>query len=144
MTVDRGKVTILMLLDLSSSRASAVVSCIGESDRCMLNNRLKLKSDKTNFILLGTPRQPVEKAKRHSVQLNGTDVQLSTTVTCLRVLIDSERTFAAHIKHLTGRCIYQLRQLRTVAPYQSPTMRTIVTASLDPQVLFTFVFCNPS
>ena len=39
---------------------------------------------------------------------------VSTTVTCLGVLIDSEPTFAAHIKRLIGRCFYQLRQLRTV------------------------------
>ena len=41
-------------------------------------------------------------------------MHLSTTVTCLGVFIDSELTFAAHIKRLTGRCFYQLRQLHTV------------------------------
>ena len=77
------------------------------------SQRVKLHTDKTDFILFGT-RQQIEKANFHSVQLSGIDVHLSTTVTCLGVLIDSELTFSAHIKHLTGRCFYQLCQLRTV------------------------------
>ena len=30
------------------------------------------------------------------------------------MLIDSDLTFAAHVRRLTGRCFYQLRQLRTI------------------------------
>ena len=66
-----------------------------------------------DFILLGA-RQQIEKANFHSVQLSGIDIHLSTTVRCLGVLIDSELTFSAHIKRLTGRCFYQLRQLCAV------------------------------
>ena len=76
-------------------------------------NRLKLKTDKTDFIFLGT-RQQIEKSNFHSVQFGGIDVHLLTTVTCLGVLIDSELTFSANIKSLNGRCLYQLRQLRNV------------------------------
>ena len=94
--------------DLCIASASAMVSCIGELDKWMCSSRLKLNADKMDFIL------QIEKANFHSVQLGGIDVHLSTTITCLGVLIDSERTLSAHIKRLTGRCFYQLRQLRTV------------------------------
>ena len=79
----------------------------------MCSNRLKLNTDKTDIILLGT-RQQIEKANFHSVQLGGNDVHLSTTVTCLRVSIDSGLTFSAHMKRLTGRCFCLLCQLRTI------------------------------
>ena len=99
--------------DLCVASSSAVVSCIGELDRWMGSNRLKLNIDMTDFVLLRT-RQQIQKANFHSVQLGGFDVHFSTTVTCLGVLIDSELTFSAHIKSLTGRCCYHLRQRRTV------------------------------
>ena len=79
----------------------------------MSNNRLELNTDKTVFVLLGT-RQQVEKANFPSVQLDRIAVHLSTTVTCLGVLIDRELTFSAHIKRFTGRCFHQLHQLRTI------------------------------
>ena len=93
--------------------ASAMVSCIGMLDRWMCSNRLKLNTDRTDLILLVT-RQQIEKVNFYFVRLGGIDVHLSTTLTCLGVLIDSELTFSAHIKRLTRRCFYQLRQLRTV------------------------------
>ena len=40
--------------DLCVASVSAVVSCIDELDRWMYSNRLKLNTDKTYFILLGT------------------------------------------------------------------------------------------
>ena len=37
-----------------------------------------------------------------------------TEVTCLGVVIDQEMKFAPHIKRLSGRSFYQLRQLRSI------------------------------
>ena len=99
--------------DLCVTSASAVASCIGELNRWMCSNRLKLNATRPTSSFLGMCQQ-IEKANFHSVQLCGFDDYLSTTVTCLGLLIDTELTFAAHIKHLTGRCFYQLCQLRTV------------------------------
>ena len=67
---------------LCVASASAVVSCIGDWHKWMCSNRLKVNTDKTDFILLGTCQQ-IEKANFHFVQLGGIDAQLSTTVTCL-------------------------------------------------------------
>ena len=69
-------------VDLCVASVSVVVSCIGELDRWMCSNQLKLNTDKTNFNYRDTPE----------------------------VLIDRELPFSAHIKRLTGRCFYQLRK----------------------------------
>ena len=50
--------------DLCVASASAVVSCIGELYGWMCSNQLKLNTDKTDFILLGTRRQ-IEKGNVH-------------------------------------------------------------------------------
>ena len=62
---------------------------------------------------LGT-RQQLAKINCKSIKINGCDIPISNQATCLGVLVDDEMTFAAHIRRLTGRCFYQLRQLRTV------------------------------
>ena len=79
----------------------------------MPSNPLKLNADKTDFILLGT-RQQLAKLNLPTIHLCGVNVLVSPIVTCLGVLIDSDLTFVAHVRRLTGRCIYQLRQLRTI------------------------------
>ena len=52
--------------DLCVASASAIVSCVGELDRWMCSNQLKLNTDKMDFILLGM-RKKTEKANFHSV-----------------------------------------------------------------------------
>ena len=59
--------------------------------------------DNTYFIILWTCQQR-EMANCHWVHLGIIDIQLSTMVTCLAVVIDSELTFMAHIKLLPERC----------------------------------------
>ena len=76
-------------------------------------NRLNLNADKTDFIWLGT-RQQLSKMNRDSIVLDGVNIKLSRELTPLRVVIDEELKFTNHMKGLTGRCYYQLRQLRTV------------------------------
>ena len=48
------------------------------------------------------------------IDISGIRVPVSTTVTCLGVLIDSELMFVARIRRLTGRCFHQLRQLLSI------------------------------
>ena len=90
-----------------------LVSCIGNINRWMLSNRLKLNSDKTDCILHGT-RQQLAKINCKSIKVNGCGIPISNQATCRGVLVDDDMTFAAHIRSLTGRCFYQLRQLLTV------------------------------
>jgi hypothetical protein len=50
------------------------------------------------------------------IVLGGTDTKLLETVrpTCLGLTVDIQLTFAEHVKKLSGECLHQLRQLRTV------------------------------
>ena len=90
-----------------------VALCIGEINEWMTSNRLKLDTDKTQFIWLGT-RQELAKVHCHTITLRGTTINVLTEVTCLGVVIDQEMKFAPHIKRLSASCFYQLRQLRSI------------------------------
>ena len=76
-------------------------------------NRLRLNEDKTQFIWLGTPHQ-LSEVQCQKISLRGVDIQISTEVTCLGVLLDSRLTFAPNVRLLSGKCFYHLRQLKTV------------------------------
>jgi len=87
--------------------------CVEEIRQWMNANRMRLNEDKTQFIWLGTPHQLPE-VQCQKISLRGVDIQISTEVTCLGVLLDSKLIFAPHVRRLSGRCFYHLRQLKTV------------------------------
>ena len=115
-----------------------MVSCIGDINRWMTSNLLKLNTDKTDFILLGT-RQQLGKTSLKEIDISGVRVPVSTTVMCLGVLIDSELMFAAHIRRLTGRCFHQFRQLLSIRR----TLKTEAGKTLVHALVITRVdYCN--
>ena len=79
----------------------------------MNGNRLKINKDKTQFVWLGTPHQ-LSRIRCQKITFGGADIQISTEAMCLGVLLDSRLTFAPHIRRISGRCFYHLRQLRVV------------------------------
>ena len=65
-----------------ASSISRMATCIEEINQWMTSNCLKLKSDKTQFIWLGT-RQQLAKIHCQTITLRGTSIHISTEVTCL-------------------------------------------------------------
>ena len=90
-----------------------LTACITDIEVWMSSNRLKLNTDKTQFTVLGT-RQQLAKMTTTAVSLKTNQIDISDDVTLLGVVIDQELTFAAHVRRLSSRCFYQLRQLRTI------------------------------
>ena len=90
----------------------------------MASNLLKLNTDKTQFILLGT-RQQLVKISCTSINLDGADIPLSTQVTCIGVIIDSELMLDMQIRQVSNGCFYYLCQLRTIR--RALTVETITT-----------------
>ena len=96
-----------------AEQTANLTTCITEINSWMTSNRLKLNTDKTQFLCAGT-RQQLAKITTKSILLDGVSIELSDEVTLLGVVLDRELTFAPHIRRLSGRCFYQLRQLRTI------------------------------
>ena len=90
-----------------------VASCIDAIDRWMSSDRVKLNSDKTQFIVLDSrPQSP--KVKCDSIRLGDLDIPFMQKVTCLGVILDTELSTVQHLRGLTSRCFYQLRQIRAL------------------------------
>ena len=78
-----------------------------------MDDRLKLNTDKTQFIWHGT-RVQLSKVNIDKIESDGVSIPMSTTVCCLGMMLDGELSFAEHIKQLSNDCFYQLRQLWSI------------------------------
>jgi len=97
-----------------------LIVCIDGIGLWMSSNTLKLNAEKMQFTCLNTKYQ-LAKVDGYVLVANG------SVVTCLSITIDQELTFADHIRQLTGRCFYCLRQLRSIRRMlTSDTITTLV------------------
>ena len=86
-----------------------VASCIEEIDRCMSSNRLKLNSEKTQFIWLGS-RQQLSKVGVNQVHLGNHAVTSQSTVCNLGIHLDGQLTMK------DGACAAYLPDIILPAP----------------------------
>ena len=95
------------------SEVQKLVTCVGDIGQWMCANRLKLDQDKAQFIWLGTPHQ-LSKLQLQTITLWVVDIMISTEAMCLGVLLGSSLTLAPHVRRLSGKSFYHLRQMNTV------------------------------
>ena len=107
--------TQLYLDCLASDEQSAVdrlKECIWKIGAWMQSNRLKLNTDKTQFMWLGT-RQQLEKLQVRTLVLDGAMIEISESAKNLGVTLDSELTMQSHANNVARSCFYQLKQMRS-------------------------------
>jgi hypothetical protein len=97
----------------SDVMVSVVTACIHGIDTWMTSNRLKLNSDKTQFIWLGS-RQQLLKVPIDSIRLDGSTVSFKSSVNDLGVIFDSQLSMKDHVGRVCRVSLYQLRQLRVI------------------------------
>ena len=80
------------------------------------HNRLKMNSDKTEFILIGF-RQQLQKCHSKQININSENTAKSETIKYLGAWIDSNLSFK---KHITERCkmavwnLHKLKHIRNI------------------------------
>ena len=79
----------------------------------MSSNRLKLNSEKTQFIWLGS-RQQLSKVGIDHIHLGNHAVTSQSTVCNLGVHLDNQLTMKVHVQRISQTSFYQLRQFRSV------------------------------
>jgi len=94
-------------------RLPRFTECIAATETRMTANRLKINTNKTDFIWLGSKHQ-LAKIKSQSITLEAVHVPVSSVVTCPEVQFDSQLTFIPHVQCLARRCFCHLRQPRSV------------------------------
>ena len=93
---DDGQLYVFGKANDADQHVRKVTACIGVIDAWMSSNRLKLNSDKTQFIWLGG-RQQLLKVGIKSVTLLGDTVIFQSSVNDLGVTIDGPLTMRDHV-----------------------------------------------
>ena len=99
--------------------------CMGVKN-WMDHNRLKMNSDKTEFILIGS-RQQLQKCHSKQININSENIAKSETIKYLGAWIDSNLSFK---KHITERCkmaMWNLQKLKHIRKFlNQETCHTLV------------------
>ena len=113
-------------------------SCLEEIEAWMKLNYLQLNSSKTQAIQIGTPHQ-IKSLPITNITFSGQTIPLSTSVTNLGVIMDSQLTFETHIKSLCQKSFFHLRNISKI--------RKMLSQSAAEKLVHAFVssrldYCN--
>ncbi|KAK7100549.1 hypothetical protein V1264_023478 [Littorina saxatilis] len=82
----------------------------------MTENKLKLNSEKTEALLVGT-RQKIASLTVTDLQLDDATVPFSPAVKSLGVFLDSTLSMQTHISFITKTCFFHLRRIASIRRY---------------------------
>ena len=82
----------------------------------MLSNKLKIKDEKTEAMLIGS-RQTVNITKAESIQIGGKNILLNLHVKNLGVFLGNTLSMEQHIRHLCRSAYLAMRQIASIRRY---------------------------
>ena len=82
--------------------------CLQDVKECMSASKLKLNSDKTEFILFGYKKQ---------IDILGNSLHPTESVWNLDVCFDSDFSFSKHVQNVCKGCFIQLRDFRNIRQF---------------------------
>ena len=98
---------------------------------CMHHSKLQLNTDETEMILITLKYIQKTQILPSSIQLNGCDVPLSTSVQNLGVTLDQTLSFQKHIFHTCQACYHELHQINSICHYLiHNALKTLISALL--------------
>jgi len=111
--------------------------CIMDIDQWMAANRLRLNTDKTELLWIGSKRNlSIMGGSGPVMQLGMTTVTVIDHARVLGVIISSDLSLERHASHVCSKSFFHLRQLRRVrssldSDSASTLVRAFVTARVD-------------
>ena len=101
----------------------------------MINDRLLLNDDKTEFLLLGT-RQQLAKVDIRNIIVGSSEVSSQPVVKNLSARLDSTLTMSTHISKLCGAVFYHLHNISCIRKFLSleftkTLVQAFVTSCID-------------
>ena len=108
--------------------------CISVVDKWMAASRLKMNSDKSEVIWVGSKRT-VSMHARPAIRIGDDTISATDKARLLGVLISADLTFDQHVTTVSGQCFYQLRQLRSVRQsLDTESITTLIRAFVSSRV----------
>ena len=115
---------------------SSLSDCLTDISLWMKSSKLKLNSNETEFIIIGTEQQRHKLSNHFPVKLLDNDISPSDSVRNLGVIFDSDFSFHKRISNICKSCFYHIRDLRRIRRHLPlSTAKTIsnslITSRLD-------------
>ena len=124
--------------DTQEQNVSVFEACIQYVRSWMCQNKLKLNDSKTEFLIIGTPRQ-VSKLNINDITVGNSVVRPSDTVRNLGVSFDSCLNMEAQISNTCKSAFYMLYNLRRIRKYLDQTnAETLIHAFISSKI----DYCN--
>ena len=100
--------------------------CCSKVKNWMDYNRLKMNSDKTEFILIGS-KQQLQKCNTKQININSENIIMSETIKYLGTWIDSNLSFRKHITERCKNAMWNLHKLKHIRKFlDQDTCHTLV------------------
>ena len=94
----------------------------------MTDSKLKLNTDKTEFLIIGTPKQH-DKLDGFPTRILSQNITPTASARNLGVIFDKNFNFRQHISQMCRCCFYHIHDLRRIRRYMSLSVtKTIATA----------------
>ena len=91
-------------------------NCLNDIQNFMFANKLKLNPDKTEFILIGSPKNCNQLLPHFPINILGNQVSPAQSVRNLGVVFDSNFTFSNHVSQVIKSTRVQARDLYKICP----------------------------
>ena len=105
----------------------------------MAGVKLKLNSEKTEFIIIGDRQASESFINKFPTQLLGNFISPIDTIKNLGVTFDSGNTFTSHITNICHACYYHLKDLRRIRKFLSVDTAALLANSM---ISSRFDYCN--
>ena len=90
--------------------------CIIEINQWMIQNKLKLNPDKTEFFIVSSPHH-MDRLQNLSLHINDTLIPASSSVRNLGVTFDTNMTLSQHVTNLSKSVNWQIRNIHRIRQF---------------------------
>ena len=112
------------------SALSQLEQCLHSLHNWFCINGMALNPDKSDAVWFSSTQRARTLHPLASVNIAGTQVSISDTITTLGVKLDSQLTFNSHISSVSKSCYYHIRSLRHIRKSLTDDMAKSIAVSL--------------